>query len=85
MDDEMRRLMETVERSSQVSMDDMFRIAEAIQYSDLSDEATVRQLVKQLAYVANRSISPEKEEQIVQSILNNNIPTSFEELQGYFK
>lgn len=81
----MRRLMETVERSSQVSMDDMFRIAEAIQHSDLSDEMTVRQLVKQLAYVANRSISSEKEEQIVQSILNQNIPTSFDELQRYFK
>lgn len=81
----MRKLMEAIEQSAQVSMDDIVRIADAVQHSDLSDEATVRQLVRQLAFMANRNISAEKEEQIVQSILQENIPTSIDELQRYFK
>lgn len=85
MDEQTRRLMEKIEQSAHVSMDEIVRIAEAVQYSDFTDETTVRQLVKQLAYIANRPISPEKEEQIVQSILNQNIPTSMDELQRYFK
>lgn len=85
MDEQTRRLMEKIEQSTHVSMDEIIRIAEAVQYSDFTDEATVRQLVKQLTYIANRPISPEKEEQIVQSILNQNIPTSMDELQRYFK
>lgn len=85
VDEQMRKLMEAIEQSAQVSMDDIVRIADAVQHSDLSDEATVRQLVRQLAFMANRNISAEKEEQIVQSILQENIPTSIDELQRYFK
>lgn len=85
MDEQMRKLLETIEQSAHVSMDDIIRIADAVQHSDLSDERTVRQLVRQLANVANRNISAEKEEQIVQSILHENIPTSIDELQRYFR
>jgi len=85
VDEQTRRLMEQIERSSNVSMNDIVRIAEIVQHSDLTDEYTVRQLVRQLANVANRPISAEKEDQIVHSILNQNIPTSIDELQRYFK
>lgn len=85
MDQQTRRLMEKIEESSQVSMDEIMRIAEAVQYSDLSDERTVRSLVRQLSHLANRPISKEKEDQIVQSILKQNVPSSIDELQKYFK
>jgi len=68
--------MEKIEESSQVSMNEIMRIAEAVQYSDLSDERTVRSLVRQLSHLANRPISKEKEDQIVQSILKQNVPSS---------
>lgn len=84
MDEQIKELMETIEDSSNVSIEDILRIAEAIQHSDLTNENVVRQLVKQLAYLSNRTISTEKEEQIVQSIVNGNIPTSFDELRRYF-
>ncbi len=85
MDQQTRRLMEKIEESSQVSMNEIMRIAEAVQYSDLSDERTVRSLVRQLSHLANRPISKEKEDQIVQSILKQNVPSSIDELQKYFK
>lgn len=85
MDQQTRKLMKKIEESSQVSMDEIIRIAEAVQYSDLSDERTVRSLVRQLTFLANRSISPEKEDEIVQSILKQNMPSSIDELQKYFK
>jgi len=85
VDQQTRRLMEKIEESSQVSMNEIMRIAEAVQYSDLSDERTVRSLVRQLSHLANRPISKEKEDQIVQSILKQNVPSSIDELQKYFK
>lgn len=85
VDQQTRRLMKKIEENSHVSMDEIVRIAEAVQYSDLSDERTVRTLVRQLTALANRSISPEKEDEIVRSILNQSVPTSIDELQKYFK
>lgn len=81
----MRKLIEAIEQSADVSMDEIIQIAQAVQYSDLTDEVTIRQLIRQLAKVANRPISKEKEAEIVRSILAENIPTSIEELQRYLK
>lgn len=85
MDDRTKKLMEKIEENSQVSMDEIIRIAQAVQHSDLTDEYTVRQLVRQLTSIANRPITREKEDEIVQSIINQDIPTSIDELQRYFK
>lgn len=85
MDEQMKKLLKSIEQSTHVSIDEIMRIAQAVQYSDFTDEATVRQLVQQLTHVANRRISDEKEEQIVQSILRGSMPRSIEELQRYFR
>lgn len=85
VDHQTRKLMKKIEENSQVSMEDIVRIAEAVQYSDLSDERTVRMLVRKLTAIANRTISAEKEDEIVQSILRQHVPTSLDELERYFK
>lgn len=79
-----KRIMDKIEESSHISMDEVYNIAHSLQHEDLSDEATVRLLVRRLSRLANRSISPAKEDEIVQSIINNEIPTSMESLQRFF-
>lgn len=84
MDRNAKRIMDKIEESSHISVDEIYNIAHSLQREDLTDEATVRTLVKQLSRLAGRSISARKEDEIVQSIINNEIPTSMETLQRFF-
>jgi len=84
LDNEAKDIFNKIERSTNISMDEIYNIAHSIQYEDLSDESTVRRIVQQLARLANRPISQRKEDEIVQSIINNRIPSSMESLQRLF-
>ncbi|MEI3610799.1 stage VI sporulation protein F [Pseudogracilibacillus sp. SO30301A] len=84
MDQNAKKIMEEIEDRSNISIDEIYNIAHAIQYDDLSDEKTIRYLVRRLSNLANRPISKDKENQIVRSIINNEIPSSMESLRRYF-
>ena len=62
----------------------IYDVANAIQHEDLSDEMTVRSLVRRLANLAGRPISAHTEDDIVQSIINNDMPSSMDGLNRFF-
>lgn len=84
MDENAKKIMKEIEGKSNISVDEIYGIAQAIQHQDLSDESTVRSLVRRLSNLANRPVSKEKEDRIVQAIINNEIPSSLESLQRFF-
>lgn len=49
------------------------RLAGGVKKSDLADEQKVRQLLRQLAVIANVTMSKEKEDRIVRYIRNHNV------------
>jgi len=83
MDPNAKKMIDKIEQRSNISVDDIYSIAKAIQYEDLSDEATLRSLIRRLSNLANRPISTEKEDEIIRSIKNNDAPTSMESLQRF--
>lgn len=78
-------LFKKIKQSTNVNPDDVYRIAESVRHADFSDESTVRNLVQHLAKLANKQISKEKEDQIVQSITKNNMPADMQSLNRLFK
>jgi len=60
-----------VEKKTGVNMNDVFQLANSLQNANLSDENTVRQVVKQVAQIANRNIPKELEDKIVKTIIND--------------
>ncbi|WP_307786831.1 stage VI sporulation protein F [Pseudogracilibacillus auburnensis] len=84
MDQNAKKIMDQIEESSHISVDEIYNIAHSIQHEDLTDEATVRSLVRRLSRLAGRPISAGKEDEIVRSIINNEIPSSMEALQRFF-
>lgn len=85
MSHESKKVFSKIEQKSNLSVDDIYRIAQSIQHADFSDEHTVRKIVQNLSQMTNRPISIEKEDQIVQSIVNNQIPRDIESLQQFLK
>ncbi len=78
-------LFEKIKQSTNVNPDDVYRVAESVRHADFSDERTVRNLVQHLSRMANKRLSKEKEDQIVQSITKNNMPTDMQSLNRLFK
>ncbi len=63
-----------VEKKTNVSKDTILSIASKLQQSDMKDEKTLRNLVKEIGAVAGKEVSEEKTDKIVKAILNDNIP-----------
>jgi hypothetical protein len=74
-----------IQQSAGINPSDIYKVADSVKNADFSDEKTVRRLVRQLARMANKPISREKEDQIVKSITNNKVPTDFNSLSQLFK
>jgi hypothetical protein len=58
-----------IEQKTGVSMDEVFTLANAIQFADFSDEKQVKKIVRKVSKIANKPISKELEDQIVKSVV----------------
>lgn len=71
-----------IEQKANITPDEIYKIADSVKHANFTDERTVRQLIQQLARMANRPISKAKEDEIVKMIVNQNIPLNMDELNN---
>ncbi|WP_409291847.1 stage VI sporulation protein F [Peribacillus sp. SCS-26] len=57
-----------IEKKTGVNMKDVLELANSLQGANFSDEKTVRGVIKRVSKIANKPISSELEDKIVQSI-----------------
>jgi uncharacterized protein YpuA (DUF1002 family) len=74
-----------IEKKTNVKREDIFGLAQSIANANFQDEATVRQIVSRVAKMANVDVPKEKEDKIVKSIVQNNIPMNFASLAKMFE
>ncbi|MGM8211629.1 stage VI sporulation protein F [Virgibacillus sp. W0430] len=74
-----------IEQNSNIKQADIYKIANSVKNADFSDEKTVRNLVQHLSRMANKRISKDKEDKIVQTIIQNKLPTDMQSLSKFFK
>jgi hypothetical protein len=63
-----------VEEKTNVSKETILDMAKKIQGANLKDEKTVRDFIKQIANIAGKEVSKEKEDKIVKTILEDKVP-----------
>lgn len=78
-------LFDKLQQNANINPDDVYKVANSVKNADFSDEKTVRQLIRHLAKLANKPISKEKEDKIVQSITKNKMPMDMQSLNRIFK
>lgn len=64
-------LFKSVEAKTNVKKEDILNLAKAIQNEDLNKEENLRKLIKDVAIMANKEVTPEKEERLIHAIKNN--------------
>nr|WP_249226098.1 stage VI sporulation protein F [Oceanobacillus jordanicus] len=78
-------MFDKIQKNANVKPEDVYKVADSVKNADFSNEQTVRQLVRHLAKLANKSIPKEKEDKIVESITKNNVPMDMQSLNKLFK
>lgn len=69
-----------VEKKTNVNKATILSIASKLQNSDMKDEKTLRNLVKEISQVAGKEVSEEKTNKIIQAIINDKIPKDLDKM-----
>ena len=67
-------IFEKVESKTNVKKDDIVKLAKSISGKDLNDERNLRKLIKDVARLAGKEVSKEKEEKIINAVKKDKIP-----------
>lgn len=67
-------LFKKIENKTNVSKDTILNLAAKLQESDLKNEGTIRELIKDISNITGKEVSKEKEDSIVNAIINDKIP-----------
>lgn len=78
-------MFEKIQKNSNINPDEIMKVADSVKNANFSDEKTVRNLVRHLSRMADKPLSKEKEEKIVQSIVKNKMPGDLQSLNQLFK
>lgn len=69
-----------IENKTNVNKDTILSLANKLQNSDVKDEKTIRDLVKEISTITGKSVSKEKEDKIVNAVLKDNIPKNLDSM-----
>ena len=67
-----------VENKTNVDKDTILSLAQKLQDSNMHDETTIRNLVKEISNLTGKEVPKEKEDKIVNTILKDNIPQNID-------
>jgi len=69
-----------VEKKTKVKKETILNIASKIQQKDLKDESTIRDLITELSAITNQPVSKEKQDKIVNAVINNKVPNNINKM-----
>jgi Stage VI sporulation protein F len=71
------KFFKNLENKTGVNMNDVFSLANSLQGANFKDEKTVRSVIQRVAQIANKPVSKQMEDKIVNSIINGNEKLDF--------
>lgn len=71
------KFFKNLESKTGVNMNDVFALANSLQGANFKDEKTVRNVIQRVAQIANKPVSKQMEDKIVNSIVNGNEKLDF--------
>ena len=70
----------SVEKKTNIDKDTIMSLAKKIQDGNMKDEQTIRDVVNKLSAMTGREVSKEKEDKIVNTIINDNVPKDIDKM-----
>ena len=69
-----------VENKTNIDKNTIITLAEKLQNANMKDEKTIRDVISQLSTLTRKKVSKEKEDKIVNAILNDKVPTNIDKM-----
>lgn len=70
-----------IESKTGVPMEEVFALANAIQFADFRDEKQVRKIIQNVGKLANKDVSRQMEDELVQSIVKGGKSFNFSDIE----
>ncbi len=67
-----------VEKKTNVNKDTILSLASKLQDGNMKDEGTLREVIHDISKMTGREVSEEKEQKIINAVLNNQVPDNLE-------
>lgn len=67
-----------VENKTNVDKETILSLASKLQGSNMKDEKTLKEVISDLAKMTGREVSKEKEQKIIDTIINDNVPKNLD-------
>lgn len=74
------KVFEKVEKKTKVSKGKILELATKLQKNSLKDEATLRDVIRELSNMTGKKVSKEKEDKIVDTIIKDKVPKNVEKM-----
>ena len=65
-----------IENKTNVDKNTILSLAGKLQGGNMKDESTLREVIQDISRITGREVTPEKEQKIIDTVLNNNIPSA---------
>ena len=73
-------LFHSIEKKTNIKKETILSLANKLQKNNLKDEKTIREIIEELSQMAGKEVSKEKEDKIVNAILNDKVPKNIEKM-----
>lgn len=67
-----------VEKKTNVDKETILSLANKLQKGNMKDESTLKEVINDLAKMTGREVSKEKEQKIIDTIMNDNVPNDLD-------
>ena len=69
-----------VENKTNINKETILTLASKLQNSNMKDEKTIREVIKEISQLTNKDVTKEKEDKVVNAILKDNIPKNIDKM-----
>lgn len=69
-----------VEKKTNVNKESILQVARKLQGANMKDEVVLRDVIKDIAKLANKNVDKEKEDKIVEAVLKDKVPQDIDKL-----
>ena len=73
-------LFKKVETKTKVNKETILDLANELNNGNMKNEETIRKVIKTLSNITGKSVSSDKEDKIVETILNDNVPKGVDKM-----
>lgn len=73
-------LFKKIENKTNIKKETIISLADKLKKNNLKDEKTIREVIKELSNMTGKNISKEKEDKIIEAILNNKVPQNVDKM-----